>query len=224
MFLMITEEPQTDFDLAEEVCWDGIAGSVSLPTLYTGATFGTNASQITYAWTASTISGAGPAPTFSDATTTEPNVIINGAGTFNICLTETIEYELCADNAVNACVNQHCEILVVNQTNVEVIPTWTSAGPFCVDDICIDLDARITGNTGGVFTGNGVQLDPSHPNYRFCPSVAGPGTHTICYTVNNGAGCSAVECHSFVVYPAATVACADTRDTLQCATMPLGPQ
>ncbi|MBK7880426.1 MAG: HYR domain-containing protein [Saprospiraceae bacterium] len=223
VFLMITEEPQTDFDLAEEVCWDGIAGSVSLPTLYTGATFGTNASQITYAWTASTISGAGPAPTFSDATTTEPNVIINGAGTFNICLTETIEYELCADNAVNACVNQHCEILVVNQTNVEVIPTWTSAGPFCVDDICIDLDARITGNTGGVFTGNGVQLDPSHSNYRFCPSVAGPGTHTICYTVNNGAGCSAVECHSFVVYPAATVACADTRDTLQCATMPLGP-
>ncbi len=223
VYLMITEEPQTDFDLAAQVCWDGIAGSASLPVLYTGATFGTGTSNITYAWTANLVSGAGPVPTFSDPASPEPEVIIQGAGTFSICLTETLEYEDCDDIVPTSCINEHCEILVVNQTNIEVIPTWTSAGPFCVDDICIDLDTRITGNTGGVFTGNGVQLDPTHPNYRFCPAVAGPGTHTICYTVNNGAGCTAVECHSFVVYPAATVACADTRDTLQCATMPLGP-
>ncbi|MBK9270565.1 MAG: HYR domain-containing protein [Saprospiraceae bacterium] len=223
VFLMVTEEPQTDFDLAEQVCWDGIAGSASLPTLYTGATFGINTSNITYLWTANLISGAGPVPTFSDPASPEPEVIIQGAGTFSICLTETLEYEDCEDIVPTSCINEHCEILVVNQTNIEVIPTWNSAGPFCVDDICIDLDTRITGNTGGVFTGNGVELDPSHPNYRFCPAVAGPGTHTICYTVNNGAGCTAVECHNFVVYPAATLSCPDTRDTLQCATMALGP-
>ncbi|MBK6824968.1 MAG: hypothetical protein IPG87_19085 [Saprospiraceae bacterium] len=225
VFLMITEEPQTDFDLAEEVCWDGIAGSVTLPTLYTGATFGTNASGITYQWIASLVSGTGSLPTFSDATATEPDVIINGAGTFSICLTETIEYGLCADNAVNACVNQHCEILVVHQTTAVANPSWTAVGPFCIDQACVDLDALVTGTPNGVFTGTGVRPVPGtgHPQYEFCPAIAGAGTHAVTYTVNNGAGCTAVQTHNIVVYGAVSLACADTRDTISCATKALGP-
>ena len=226
--IQITEKPTPVFDLAEEVCWDGIAASVVLPTYYQGTTWGTNALTRLYNWSISTISGAGPAPTLSSGVGTfqainNPTVTINGAGTFEICVTERLTYAPCVTFLVGSCTTTYCERIVVHQTTTVADPTWTPAGPFCVDQACIDLDARITGTTGGVFTGVGVQLDPSHPNYRFCPAVAGAGTHTVCYTVQNGAGCTAVMCHNIVVNPAVTLACPDTRDTLQCATKPLGP-
>ena len=51
VFLLLTEEPQPAFDMAEEVCWDGVAGSIQLPTLYNGDTWGDNSTR-TYNWTA----------------------------------------------------------------------------------------------------------------------------------------------------------------------------
>ncbi|MBK9960952.1 MAG: hypothetical protein IPP06_06355 [Saprospiraceae bacterium] len=62
-----------------------------------------------------------------------------------------------------------------------------------------------------------------HPQYEFCPAIAGPGTHAVTYTVNNGAGCTAVQTHNITVFPAVTLACLDTRDTIQCATRATGP-
>jgi len=223
----IVENPTPVFDMTEEACWDGVAGSIVLPTYYQGTTWGTNAIR-DYSWSVAQVTGPGPVPTLSSGVgvfqgINNPSVTVNGAGTFDICVTERLQYVPCQGFAVGTCTNTYCERLTIHQTNVEVIPSWTPAGPFCVDQPCIDLDIRVTGNTGGVFRGAGVQLDPSHPNYRFCPAVAGPGTHSICYTVNNAAGCTAVECHNISVYPTVSLACADTRDTLQCATRALGP-
>ncbi|MCC7027462.1 MAG: HYR domain-containing protein, partial [Saprospiraceae bacterium] len=166
----------------------------------------------------------GPVPTFSSNTIQQPSITVHGAGVFQICLRENISYNSCGTFGVGNCNTTQCELITIHQTNTEVIPSWTPIGPFCVDNTnCIDLDAQVTGNTGGVFKGIGVRLDPTHPNYCFTPSVAGVGTHVICYTVQNGAGCTAVECHNVVVYPTVSLACADAADTLQCATRALGP-
>lgn len=92
----------------------------------------------------------------------------------------------------------------------------------CTDDPCVDLDLRITGTTGGVFTGNGVQLDPSHPNYRFCPGIAGPGIHAVTYTVQNGAGCTAVETHNIEVFAPVSAVCPQNNFGIACAVHRLG--
>ena len=54
-FIRLTEQPTPGFDLGEEVCWDGVPGSVTLPTIYNGNTFGNNAT-INYDWSINTIS------------------------------------------------------------------------------------------------------------------------------------------------------------------------
>jgi hypothetical protein len=179
-FVLIVEAPQTNFDLAEEVCWNGIPGSLSLLMDYTGQTAGDNATR-TYSWAATTVSGAGPVPTFNNSAIQEPLMTVQGPGVFEICLTETLSYVACGTAGPASCPETYCERITVHQTNTEVIPAWNRPNPFrfCTTDPCIDLDSLVTGTPNGVFTGQGVQLDPSHPNYRFCPSVAGPGTHAI---------------------------------------------
>ncbi|MBK8956119.1 MAG: HYR domain-containing protein [Saprospiraceae bacterium] len=225
VFLILNEEPQTEFDLAEEACWDGIPGSLTLATNYTGQTYGNGSSDRTYLWSATLVSGAGPIPTFNLNNIQEPTITIQGAGVFNICLTETLEYAACgAAGPSNFCSRTHCELLNITQTNVEVNPSWTRPNPyqFCTTDPCIDLDVLITGNTGGVFTGTGVSVQGAHPNYQFCPAAAGPGTHAITYTVNNGAGCTAVMTHNVEVYAPVNAICPEDDFTLACATRRLG--
>src|SRR5690606_23348046 len=85
LLLTLSEQPVPSFDLAEEVCWDGIAGSVVLNPFYNGETYGSGASSRTYNWTASLISGAGPLPTFNNNTLQNPTLTVQGAGTFEIC-------------------------------------------------------------------------------------------------------------------------------------------
>lgn len=56
----------------------------------------------------------------------------------------------------------------------QVTPVITQIGPFCEGDPCVNLSAT---PTGGTFSGLGVI------GSQFCPISAGPGVHTITYTV-----------------------------------------
>ena len=231
MFLRLVENPMPDFSLAEEVCWDGVPGSISLNALYNGTTFGNNGTRV-FSWAANVVSG-GPAPTFDASDDEEPIVTIQGAGTFEICLTESIDYPACGSmQAGNFCAQTVCHTLVVTETAVEVNPGWTPLGPFCVDDARVYLGAastgmgagQVTGDADGVFTGTGVEEDPTGSGeYYFDPGDAGAGTHTVCYTVNNGSGCTAVECHNFVVGEEVQIDCQDNA-VLPCATEKLGTE
>ncbi len=223
VFLLLQEAPQTNFDMAEEVCWNGIPGSLSLLMDYTGQTSGANATR-TYSWTATTVSGAGPIPTFNNSAIQEPLMTVQGPGVFEICLTETLTYAACGTGGSGPCPETYCERITVHQTNTEVIPAWNRPNPFrfCTTDPCIDLDVLVTGTPNGVFTGQGVQLDPTHPNYRFCPAVAGPGTHAISYTVQNGAGCTAVMTRNVEVYAPPVNNCPNDSLVISCGTKRLG--
>ncbi len=223
-FLLLAEAPQPAFDLAEEECWNGIPGSLTIPTFYTGNTNGANSTR-TYNWTVSLVSGAGPVPTFNNNTVQSPTITAQGPGVFEVCVTETLTYAACgAIGAGTFCNKQYCNRITIHQTNTEVNPTWTRPNPFryCTTDACFDLDALVTGTTGGVFTGQGVQLDPSHPNYRFCPAAAGPGIHAVTYTVQNGAGCTAVMTHNIEVYAPPVNNCPNDSLVISCGTSRLG--
>lgn len=63
---------------------------------------------------------------------------------------------------------------------VLVVPT-----PLCGNQIIQDLNIYVN-TPGGVFEGDGVELNGNV--YSFDPSMAGPGTHLISYTINNN-GC-----------------------------------
>ena len=179
VFVLLGEEAQPEFDLAQEVCWDGVAGSISLPTLYNGSTFGTSSTR-SYAWVANQISGAGPVPTFSDPAVMEPMVIIQGAGLFEVCLTERLDYAPCGANGATFCSTQICHQLSVTETAVEVSAAWDPVGAQCEDDARIYLGAAsggmgmglVTGDLDGVFSGEGVVEDPvGSGEYYFDPTA-----------------------------------------------------
>ena len=90
---------------------------------------------------------------------------IEGAGVFEICLTETLTYDACGGQGAGIdCDKQVCHLLSVTETAVEVLPGWTNIGPFCEDDGRVYLGAaeagmgcgQVTGNCDGVFSGTGV--------------------------------------------------------------------
>ncbi len=58
--------------------------------------------------------------------------------------------------------------------------TITAAGPFCESDAAVNLTAA---QAGGTWSGTGIT---DAVNGTFDPSVAGPGTHTITYTLSCG--------------------------------------
>jgi hypothetical protein len=212
-WLARAETPDPAFDLAEEVCWDGTAGSISLPTVYNGTTTAQGADAQTYAWAATLVSGAGPVPTFSDATAQEPTVDIQGAGTFEICLTESLTYTACGPIPAGTqnCAITVCHTLTVTDAGASANPAWAGAGPYCSDDATdYDLTALVTGTAGGIFTGAGV----NSMNSTFNPNTAGPGIHAVTYTVTAG-GCAAVEVHNIVVNEAAPI---QASVELACAT------
>ncbi len=81
--------------------------------------------------------------------------------------------------------------------DVEVTPlvdaTIAPAGPICDNANTINLTA---GTSGGTWSGNGIV---NASTGAFDPSVAGPGTHTIDYTVTNG-GCTDSDSENILVY------------------------
>ncbi|MEM9990151.1 MAG: PKD-like domain-containing protein, partial [Bacteroidota bacterium] len=216
-FVYISAQPQASFDIADTGCWDGTAGSLTItptvtspdyagtPTVNTNWTLGTNGTTTT-----STV----------DATT--GIVTINDGGSVEVCYTETIVNPTCNGVADPVCTQTTCRVINITNTPNAVDPTWTSVGPFCIDNTtAIDLDAQVTGTAGGVFTGAGVTALANN-NYSFTPSAAGAGTHAICYTVGSGAGCDAVLCRNIEVAPAVS-ADATLQDVhVACAIRPSG--
>ena len=219
-YVCIPEQPQPSFDMAEEVCWDGIANSTTIPVVHNSPEYGPFCDSETntttdpfipvYAWNIYDPGTTTPNATVISLSATdvaEPTVTVTGAGSVELCLTETFSYTGCGTNADETCTETSCHILVVTETNVSVDASWTpiSPDPLCVVTAggaaanIIDLDALITGNTGGVFTGTGVT--GTHPDYQFDPTGLDGQTINICYTVGNGAGCDAVECHNIEVLP-----------------------
>jgi gliding motility-associated-like protein len=70
--------------------------------------------------------------------------------------------------------------------------TITQVGPFCQTDAAVQLEAV---NTGGTWSGPGVNADG-----LFDPALAGPGTHTISYTIGS-APCESADDVTIVVNP-----------------------
>jgi hypothetical protein len=200
-FICIPEQPTPSFDLSEEVCWDGIAGSLVLPILYNGQT-NTTIGTVTYAWTVMASSG-GPVPTLTNPSDQEPTVTIQGAGQFEICLSETTTSGPCGTLTPASCTAETCQLLTVTEGNADVVADWDPFGPICSDAGMIDLDDLVMGDVAGVFTGIGVS--GTHPEYIFDPAAvdfAGQASVdvTICYTVGGNTDCTAVECHDIRVF------------------------
>lgn len=76
----------------------------------------------------------------------------------------------------------------VQTTNITVIDqfpsTITPAGPFCESDPAVNL---VGATPGGTWSGTGIT---NAANGTFDPNVAGPGTHTITYTIAGSCGTS----------------------------------
>jgi gliding motility-associated-like protein len=111
-----------------------------------------------------TWSGAG----ITNATTGTFDPAIAGTGV------HTITYTIVA-----TCGDIQTTSITVNQTYNATI---TPAGPFCGSDTPVNLSAV---DAGGVWSGTGIT---NTTNGTFDPAVAGPGTHTITYTISGACG------------------------------------
>lgn len=87
-----------------------------------------------------------------------------GAGTHTI--TYTVGSSPCEQT-------QQQSITVIGEPN----PAWTNPGSVCESAGTFNLNTFVTGDAGGSWSGNGVSGN------NFDPVAAGPGTHTITYTV-----------------------------------------
>lgn len=103
--------------------------------------------------------------------------------------THTITYAIngvCGDS-------QTLDILVIDTANT----TINTVGPFCVNAGTITLTAAMS---GGTWSGTGIT---NATTGTFDPAVAGPGTHTITYTIGGNCGNSSTT--TIVVNPLPTV-------------------
>lgn len=75
------------------------------------------------------------------------------------------------------------QILIVPYPDATIQP----AGPFCSNDPAVNLTAA---TPGGTWSGTGIT---NASTGRFSPSTAGPGLHTITYTVTNAYGCTGTD-------------------------------
>ncbi|MBD3637356.1 MAG: gliding motility-associated C-terminal domain-containing protein [Crocinitomicaceae bacterium] len=100
--------------------------------------------------------------------------------------------------------------------------TITAAGPFCENDLPLNLTAA---DPGGTWSGTGI----TDPNLgTFDPSVAGAGTHTITYTISGA--CGDTDTEIITVNPAenatisysASVYCLDDSDPTAVITGTMG--
>ena len=80
-------------------------------------------------------------------------------------------------------------------------PTFAPLAPLCTTQAAVGLSA---GPAGGTFAGPGVS------GGRFDPALAGPGTHTLTYTIVDSLGCGSTSQQVAVTRPPAVVAGPDT--------------
>lgn len=100
--------------------------------------------------------------------TGEINLTASGIGTFTISYTTSGP---CPDSS-------SITITIVNALDA----TITQVGPFCENDSALQLTAV---NNGGIWSGTGIT---NTTNGTFDPSVAGPGSHVIGYTISGNCG------------------------------------
>lgn len=105
---------------------------------------------------------------------------------WNICN----PYEIAGVPTGNPPVFTTAQIQIVAKPDATITP----AGPFCQYDPSVNLSAA-TG--GGTWSGTGII---NAATGRFRPSSAGPGTHTITYSVTNGDGCTDIDTEDIVVW------------------------
>lgn len=113
-----------------------------------------------------------------------PGVITAGQGTNQI----TVSWATAAPELIPGAVSVSAVNLVGCQTQpvtldvfvLQIIPSITAIGPFCIGEPCVNLVAT---PLGGVFSGTGVAAN------QFCPTTAGQGTFNVGYTTTVG-GCT----------------------------------
>ncbi len=92
---------------------------------------------------------------------------------------------------------------IITTAMVLIVPypdaTIQPAGPFCSNASPVNLSAA---TPGGVWSGTGITNTTTG---QFNPSVAGPGTHTITYTVVNANGCAGVGTINIIVWARPTI-------------------
>lgn len=104
-------------------------------------------------------------------------------------------YDILIEDA-NGC--QYIDVVVVNDGPPMADPTIDPNGPFCEDDLPSIMTAA---TSGGTWSGTGI-TDPV--NGVFDPATAGPGTHTITYTITGA--CGGTDTEDVIVNPLPTVA------------------
>lgn len=118
-----------------------------------------------------------------------------GYGTFNPSIagpgTYTITYTFDPPGSCPNYTYSHV-ITVTNPYNAN----WTAPAPICANAASINLTTLLNGGAtaGGTWSGPGVT------GTTFNPATAGPGSHTITYSLGSGA-CSATQSHTIVVNP-----------------------
>ena len=86
-------------------------------------------------------------------------------------------------------------ILIVPYPDATIQP----AGPFCSNASNINLSAA---TPGGTWSGTGITNSTTG---QFSPSTAGPGTHTITYTVVSANGCAGIDTVNITVWARPTI-------------------
>lgn len=124
--------------------------------------------------------------------------ITNAAtGAFNPALAAIGNNVITYTVTVGSCTVVDTETIVVQSPPDATI---TAAGPFCADASAVTLTAA---TPGGVWSGTGITHAAAG---TFDPAVAGPGTHTISYTITVGS-CTTVDTEDITVeaLPTATL-------------------
>ncbi|MCS6979747.1 MAG: PKD domain-containing protein [Flavobacteriales bacterium] len=154
---------------------------VPSPSISAAGPFCTNAGNQTLIATPTGGTWSGPGTT--------PSGIFNPAtaGAGSHAITYSVTQSGCTGTATSS--------ITVNAVPQPVI---TPAGPFCTADAPVILTADIA---GGAFSGPGITVSPT-----FSPSVAGPGTHPISYSVTvNGCTGSATTNISVTANPTVNI-------------------
>lgn len=86
-------------------------------------------------------------------------------------------------------------ILIVPFPDATIQP----AGPFCSNASSVTLNAA---TPGGTWSGNGITNPVTG---QFSPSSAGPGTHTITYSVTDANGCTGVDTVDITIFARPTI-------------------
>jgi len=137
----VSENPSPAFDLIDLVCWDGSAQTLSSLLQSTDADYTINPART---WSSSN----------SGVATVDANgvVTIVGAGTVEICLTETITNPACNGLPAQICDVQVCESLTIENATTFADPSFTAIS----NPVCENTDVILTSTGTGALDGNGV--------------------------------------------------------------------